>query len=90
MVPKAHKREEVNMEIDENYRIHDLVWHKMYKIGVDSFSNTKMPIQSQITMSGSGFTIPKNNVSHIEGSRGLPDEATVFQAELMAIRQLSN
>ena len=35
---------------------------------------------------GSGWTIIKANNIYIEGSRRLPDEATVFQAELMAIK----
>ena len=35
---------------------------------------------------GLGYTIIKNNNPYIEGSRRLPDEATVFKDELMAIK----
>ena len=47
---RQYKREKVNVEIDENDRILDLMWHKLQKIDVNSFSNTKMPIQSQINV----------------------------------------
>ena len=90
------KLKEINIEIDETDRIRDLIWHKLYIIDTDSFTNTELPIQSQInvytdgsstdTHVGSGFTITKHNKILSEGSRRLPDEATVFQAELMAIK----
>ena len=91
-----YKLKEVNIEIDENDRIQDLIWHKLYSIDVDSFNNTDLPIQSQLNVYtdgsktdnhvGSGYTIIKTNSTYIEGSRRLPDEATVFQVELMAIK----
>ena len=45
-----NKLEEINIEIDENDKIQDLIWHKMYKIDIDSFMHTTLPIQSQINI----------------------------------------
>ena len=62
---------EINIEIDETDRIRDFIWHKLYKIDVDSFETTNLPMQSQInvytdrssidTHVGCGFTIIKIN-----------------------------
>ena len=92
----SNKLEEINIEIDENDKIQDLIWHKMYKIDIDSFMHTTLPIQSQIniytdgsrtdTHTGSGYVILRGKELIIEGNRRLPDEATVFQAEIMAIQ----
>ena len=91
-----YKLEEVNIEIDENDRIQDLIWHKLYKIDTDSFLYHNLPIQTQINVytdgskterhTGSGYVIIRGGNTIKEGSRRLPDEATVFQAELMAIQ----
>ena len=74
-----YKLQEVNIEIDETDRIQDLIWHKLYRIDVDSFNKTDLHIESQInvytdgsrtdTHVGSGYTIIKNNHIFIEGSR---------------------
>ena len=92
----GNKLEEVNLEIDENDKILDLVWHKLYKIDIDSFTSYEMPFQSQInvytdgsktdTHVGAGFVIIKNNRTVLAGNRRLPDKATVFEAEVMAIQ----
>ena len=86
----------VEIEIDENDRISDLIWHKLYTINVDSFITNTLPIQSQLNIYtdgsktkahvGAGFSIMRGNEVILEGKRRLPDEATVFQAELMAIK----
>ena len=41
-----YKLQEVNIEINENDKIHDLIWHKLYTINTDSFSQFNLPIQS--------------------------------------------
>ena len=91
-----YKLQEVQLQIDENDRIYDMIWHKLYRIDTDSFDSKTMPIQSQLNVYtdrsktdkhvGSGYIIIKENNTYLEGSRRLPDEASVFQAELMAIK----
>ena len=44
----GYKLQEINIEIDENDKIQDLIWHKLYCINFDSFNNNNLPIQSQI------------------------------------------
>ena len=71
----GYKLQEVNVQIDENDRIQDLVWHKLYYINTDSFLNPNLPIQTQLkvytdgskttTHTGSGFVIVKGkNIIH--------------------------
>ena len=91
-----YKVQEIEIEIDENDRISDLIWHKLYTINVDSFITNVLPIQSQLNIYtdgsktkahvGAGFSIMRGNQVILEGKRRLPDEATAFQAELMAIK----
>ena len=45
-----YKLNEINIEIDENDKIHDLIWHKLYKINTDSFLHNDLPMQSQINV----------------------------------------
>ena len=69
---------------------------QIYTINVDSFSTDTLPIQSQVNVYtdgsktkehvGAGYSITKGQQIITEGKRRLPDEATVFQAELMAIK----
>ena len=92
----SYKLQEIEIEIDENDRISDLIWHKLYTINVDSFITNTLPIQSQLNIYtdgsetkahvGAGFSIMRGNQVILEGKRRLPDEATVFQAELMVIK----
>ena len=83
--------------MDENDKISNLsIWHKLYTINVDSFTTNILPIQSQVniytdgsktkTYVGAGYSIMRGNQVILEGKQRLPDEATVFQAELMAIK----
>ena len=68
----------------------------MYFINVESFTKNTLPIQSQINIHtdgsktnkhvGAGYSIMRDNQIMLEGKRRLPDEATVFQAELMTIK----
>ena len=87
-----YKLQEVNIDIDENDKIQDQIWHKLSTINVDSFLKFNLPIQSQINVytdgsqTESGYVILRGNNTIKEGMRGLPDESTVFQAELMAIQ----
>ena len=77
-----------------------IVRHKMYTINTDSFNNTTLPIQTQInvytdgsntdTHTGSGYSIMRGNDIIDEGSRRLPGESTVFQAEIMAKQMAMN
>ena len=41
----SYKLQETEIEIDENYRVSDLIWHKLYTINVDSFITNTLPIQ---------------------------------------------
>ena len=41
----SYKLQETEIEIDENDRISDLIWHKLYTINVDSFITNTLPIQ---------------------------------------------
>ena len=92
----ALKTEEVNIMIDENDRIHDMIWFKAYAVNLKSLNETKLPLQSQINIytdgsktdvhTGSGFAIYRGKELIATGSRRLPYEATVFQAEIMAIQ----
>ena len=91
-----YKLQEIEIEIDENDRISDLIWHKLYTINIDSFTTNTLPIQSQLNIYtdgsktkdhvGAGFSIMRGSQVILEGKKRLPDEATVFQAELMAIK----
>ena len=92
----GYKLQEINIEIDENDRTYDLIWHKLYTIDTDSFLHHNLPIQTQINVytdgskteghTGSGYAMIRGGNIFKEGSRRLPDETTVFQAELMAIQ----
>ena len=65
-----------------------------FTINTDSFVTNTLPIQSQLNIYtdgsktknhvGAGFSIMRGNQVILEGKRRLPDEATVFEAELMA------
>ena len=67
-----------------------------FTINTDSFVTNTLPIQSQLNIYtdgsktknhvGAGFSIMRGNQVILEGKRRLPDEATVFEAELMAIK----
>ena len=46
----SYKLQEIEIEIDENDRISDLIWHKLYTINVDSFMTNTLPIQSQLNI----------------------------------------
>ena len=82
--------------IDENDKICDLVWFKGYTINLKSLNTTTLPLQSQINIYtdsskteqhvGAGFAIFRGKDLVVTGSRIIPYEATVFQAEVMAIQ----
>ena len=55
-----YKLQEINLEIDENDRISDLIWHKLYVINVDSFTTQDLPIQSQINIYTDGSKTGKH------------------------------
>ena len=92
----GYKLQEIDIEIDKNDKIQDLIWHKLYDINIGSFNSNNLPIQSQINMytdsskttyrTGSGYSIMRGINIILEGARRLPDESTVFQAELMALK----
>ena len=46
----SYKLQEIEIEIDENDRISDLIWHKLYTINVGSFITNTLPIQSQLNI----------------------------------------
>ena len=87
--------QETNIEIDKNDKIHDLIWHKLYHINVDSFTTNKLPMQCQINIYtdgsktdkhvGAGYSILRGNYPMLEWSERLSNESTVFHAELYAI-----
>ena len=68
----------------------------LYTINVDSYTTNELPLQSQINIYtdgsktknhvGAGYSIMRGKHVILEGKRRLPDESTVFQAELMAIK----
>ena len=84
------------IEIDNNDKIQDLIWHNLYQINVESFNTNNLPLQSQINIYtdgsktdfqvGLGFTIMKGTNTLIEGAKRLPDKTMVFQAELTAFK----
>ena len=90
------KTEEINVIIDENDKTHNINWFKAYTINIHSLTNQSLPLQSQINVytdgsktnhhTGSGFAIYRRNQLITTGSRRLPLESTVFQAEILAIR----
>ena len=90
------KTEEINILIEENDKTHDMNWFKVYTINTQSLTSQTLPLQSQINVytdgsktdqhSGSGFAIYRGNKLLTTGSRRLPSESTVFQAEILAIR----
>ena len=56
-----YKLQEINIEIDENDKIQDLIWHKLYSINVDSSTTNTLPIQSQLKIYTDGSKT-KNHV----------------------------
>ena len=69
---KGYKLQEVNIEIDENDKIQEMIWHKLYTINIDSFLSTCLPAQSQINIytdgsktndhTGSGYVIIRGTI----------------------------
>ena len=53
----SYKLREIEIEIDENDKISDLIWHKLYTINVESFITNTLPIQSQLNIYTDGSKI---------------------------------
>ena len=96
----GYKLQEINIEIDNNDKIQDFVWHKLNSINTESFNTNTLPIQSQIKVytdgsktqnhTGSGYSIIRSANIILEGIKKIPDKSRVFQVEIRAIKMAIN
>ena len=68
----GYKLQEVNIHIDNNDKIQDLIWHKLYTINTASFEHEDLSLMSQLNIFTDGSKTKQHVGAGFTIRRGIP------------------